>query len=119
MLADPRFQNYSSYIMTAYVKFMEAAGAQVVPLIVNDSSELDKLSTIDGILMPGGEGDYLDFGKQIFDAVMAYNDAGHFYPIWGTCLGFENMAIYAADAPDSVLSKIEVHNLSLPLDFMG
>ena len=30
-----------------------------------------------------------------------------------------SMAIYAADAPDSVLSKIEVHNLSLPLDFMG
>ena len=91
----------------------------MVPLIVNNSFELDKLGFIDGILMPGGEGDYLDFGRQIFEALKAYNDAGHFYPIWGTCLGYENMAIYAADAPESVLSKIEVHNVSLPLDFIG
>jgi gamma-glutamyl hydrolase len=34
-------------------------------------------------------------------------------------MGYENMAIYAADDPDNVLSTIEVHNVSLPLDFLG
>jgi hypothetical protein len=33
MKSNPIFDGYSSYVMAAYVKFMEAAGARVVPLI--------------------------------------------------------------------------------------
>jgi gamma-glutamyl hydrolase len=62
MVNDPRFDGTSSYIMTAYVKFMESAGARVVPLIVDKPAELEKLAVLDGVLLPGGEGDYLKFG---------------------------------------------------------
>lgn len=47
------------------------------------------------------------------------NDSGHFYPLWGTCLGFENMAIWASDEGSDVLSSLAAHNINLPLDFIG
>jgi len=37
---DPRFKGTDSYILAAYVKFMEAAGARVIPLIVNEPEEV-------------------------------------------------------------------------------
>ena len=33
MRNDTRFENYTSYIMSSYVKFMEESGAQVVPIV--------------------------------------------------------------------------------------
>ena len=120
--SDPRFDGYSTYIMSAYVEFMEAAGARVVPLVSmgEDWTEtLDKIERLDGILFPGGAGDYVDYGRSIYDQVKTWNDQGHFYPIWGTCLGFENLAIIASDEGSAVLSKLEAHNINLPLEFIG
>jgi gamma-glutamyl hydrolase len=76
--------------MAAYVKFMEAAGARVVPLILGEAEEvtLEKISKLDGVLFPGGDGDYIEMGGNIIRKIMEYNDDGHFYPVWGTCLGF-------------------------------
>jgi hypothetical protein len=33
---DTRFDKYNTYIMSAYVEFMESAGARVVPLVVGE-----------------------------------------------------------------------------------
>ena len=55
--------------MSAYVKFMEASGARVVPIIVGESQNvtLNKLQQLDGILFPGGDGDNYALGKMVFD----------------------------------------------------
>lgn len=37
MLSDPRFAKCDTYIMAAYVKFFESAGARVVPLIKGET----------------------------------------------------------------------------------
>lgn len=94
MLDDPRFAQYDSYIMAAYVKFMEAAGARVVPLVMGEDLDLtmEKMSMLDGVLFPGGGGDYLAYGQPIYDKILEYNDAGKYFPAWGTCLGFEALA---------------------------
>jgi len=96
---DPRFEGYSTYIMAAYVDFLQGSGARVVPLILGEDWDvtLDKINRLDGILFPGGNGDYIEFGQSVYNEVKSMNDQGHFYPLWGTCLGFENMAIWAAD----------------------
>lgn len=62
--------------MAAYVKFMETAGARVVPLILGEPEEvtIDKISKLDGVLFPGGDGDYIDFGGKIISKIMEYND---------------------------------------------
>lgn len=96
MQADERFVGYKSYIMSSYVKYMEASGARVVPIVWGESQEvtLEKLSKLDGVLFPGGDGDDYDIGQFVFEQLKKYNDAGHFYPAWGTCLGYENMIAY-------------------------
>lgn len=55
--------------MSAYTKYIEAQGARVVPLIFEDSAEvtLDKVAHLDGVLYPGGAGDYYDIGKTVLD----------------------------------------------------
>lgn len=116
---DPRFADKTSYIMQAYVHFMEASGARVVPIILEDSDEVvdQKLSEINGVLFPGGAGDYLDLGDYIYKSLIAKNDAGDFYPLWGTCLGFENLATFASSS-GSPLTTQESHDKSLTLDFL-
>jgi len=105
--------------MSAYVKYIESSGARVVPIIYGESKEIvmDKVSKLNGILFPGGAGDYIEIGKMIFEEVKRRNDAGQFYPLWGTCLGFERLAIYSADQPDKALENIVAEHVSLPIKF--
>lgn len=117
--SDPRFAGKSTYLMQAYVNFMESAGARVVPILSTDSESVvaDKLSKVNGVLFPGGDGDYLEVGKIIYDSLIAKNDAGEFFPLWGTCLGFENLAILASESGDP-LQTLQSHGASLTLDFL-
>lgn len=117
---DTRFNGYNSYIMTAYVDFIQTAGARVVPLIAGEPKEvtLEKLSKLSGVLFPGGGGDYLEFGRFIFNKIKEYNDNGTYFPAWGTCLGFENFAIYASDADTAILESFPIEHGSLPLKFV-
>ena len=58
--------------MEAYVEFMEAAGARVVPLIATDptSKTDEKLKILNGVLFPGGDGDYLEIGDHIYKSLI-------------------------------------------------
>ena len=56
-LLEPWFgNNYTSYISAAYVKYIEQAGARVVPVLINqDLDYYEKIfSSTNGLLMPGG-----------------------------------------------------------------
>jgi gamma-glutamyl hydrolase len=120
MKADPRFKGYNSYMMAAYAQFMESAGARVVPIIVNDTIEanLEKIEKLNGVLFPGGGGDYEFLGRQIYNRIKEINDNGTYYPLWGTCLGHEMLSIYASDEGDSVLDRYGAHSVSLSLKFL-
>jgi len=69
---------------------------------------LEKLSKCNGVLFPGGDGDYLEYGRFIFQKLKEYNDQGIYYPAWGTCLGFEDFMIYASDDGQALLERFEV-----------
>ena len=62
MKADPRFEGKTSYIMEAYVQFVEIAGARVVPFVNGEDPSVieDKLAKVNGVLLPGGGGGYRD-----------------------------------------------------------
>jgi len=106
--------------MKAYVTFFEAAGARVIPLIVGEPHEVttEKLKKLNGVFLPGGDGDYFAFGRTVMDLVINYNDHGLFYPVFGVCMGFENMMGYAADAGQQIIGSYILHNVSLPLEFV-
>ncbi|KAJ6966290.1 hypothetical protein NC652_003993 [Populus alba x Populus x berolinensis] len=92
----------ASYIAASYVKFVESAGARVIPLIYNEPREIlfEKLNLINGVLFTGGwakTGLYFDTAKAIFKEVLARNDAGFHFPVYAICLGFEILTMIISE----------------------
>ena len=116
---DPRLKDKTSYIMAAYVDFMKSAGARVVTIIWGEDESVtdDLLTKVNGVLFPGGSGDYLELGDHIYKKAIEMNDAGDFFPLWGTCLGHENLARFASSSGDPLSSLVSDGN-SLTLDFL-
>lgn len=94
----------STVIVAGYVKYLEMAGAQVVPVFLNKSDEYyDKLYTkLNGLLLPGGillpDSIYMKTAKIFWMKATNNNNSElswrsnderkcNFFPIWGTCLG--------------------------------
>jgi carbamoylphosphate synthase small subunit len=91
----------------------------VVPLILTESQDvtIDKLSKLNGVLMPGGDGDNLEYGRFIYSKIKDYNDNDTYYPLWGVCMGYENLISYAANGGWDVLTTFDFDHGSLPLKF--
>jgi len=74
LVDDPRFEGKTTYIMDAYVNYMEAFGARVVPIVSTESDEdtLTKLQTLNGVLIPGGAPDnhFHKKGKFVYDQII-------------------------------------------------
>jgi len=106
--------------MGGYVRFMQAAGARVVPIVRGEPKEvtIEKLGKLNGVLLPGGNGDYIEMSRTILDYAKEQNDKGKFYPLWGTCQGYEYMSIITAKNQDDVLKVYGVEKVSLPVKFM-
>ena len=112
-----------TYIAASYIKYLESSGARVVP-IMNDLSEdeiLKLFKSINGVLFPGGgvnlnTSGYAEIGKRIIDLAKIAYDEGDYFPIWGSCLGFEFLStLISGDI--NILSQTDSENLPLPLDF--
>ena len=54
--------------------------------------------------------------RLFFDLTKKANDEGVYYPLWATCLGFEAIAIIAAN-DYNLLQDFDAWNISLPLEF--
>lgn len=82
-----------------------AEGARVVPLVSGwDLSKTEELLPhINGIFMPGGGSNYEDYAAYLMNRAVEINDAGQTFPVYGVCLGFENMGIWASDKGHDVL----------------
>ncbi|KAF3442379.1 hypothetical protein FNV43_RR16295 [Rhamnella rubrinervis] len=94
--ASGRLSNAStaSYIAASYVKFVESAGARVIPLIYNEPTDIlfQKLDLVNGVLFTGGwckSGLYYEVVERIFKKILERNDAGDHFPLYAICLGFE------------------------------
>lgn len=110
------------YLAASYVKYLESAGARVVPInYYSSKSDLDKVfSSINGLFFPGGGAVFPQSAQYMFDKAVAANDAGDFFPVWGTCMGFQWLLISAsrnADILDPPSGQMDAYNLSIPLDF--
>lgn len=90
-------RQYSSYIAASYVKFIEGAGARVVPIWIGQETEYYEniLGKINGVLWPGGSSlfnisrGYAEAGFKIYRIAKKMNEAGDYFPIFGICLGLE------------------------------
>ncbi|XP_048879978.1 zgc:171566 [Brienomyrus brachyistius] len=118
---DPHAQG-SSYIAASYVKYLEAAGARVVPIRINRTyDEYVKLFySINGLLLPGGDVDlqksqYSRLSKIFYDLAIKANDASDYFPIWGTCQGFQQLTVLSSSK--NLLTVTNTTAVALPLMF--
>ncbi|KAJ1441627.1 Peptidase C26 [Sesbania bispinosa] len=112
----------ASYIAASYVKFVEAAGARVVPLIYNEPPEklLKKLELVNGVLFTGGwakSGLYFETVGRIFKKVLEKNDAGDHFPLYAICLGFELITMIISKDND-ILEEFTASNQASTLQFV-
>ncbi len=95
--------------MASYIHILESAGARTVPLIFDGdlTEELSKLDNLNGVFFCGGgaSGAYDVFGQAVYDRVKELNDQGKYLPAWGTCLGFEDLAMYSTRLSKSKILK--------------
>ncbi|XP_053323205.1 gamma-glutamyl hydrolase [Spea bombifrons] len=116
-------QSYGkSYIAASYVKTLESAGARVIPIKLNLPEEeyVEIFNSINGILLPGGgvdliHSEYAKVAKIFYDLALKANDNGDYFPIWGTCLGFEELTYLTSG--ELLLTLTNTEDISLPLNF--
>ncbi|XP_074134866.1 gamma-glutamyl hydrolase isoform X2 [Sminthopsis crassicaudata] len=114
------YGNY--YIAASYVKYLESAGARVVPIRLTQSDDdYDNLfHSINGILFPGGGVDlqtskYSHVAQLFYDKALKANKEGDYFPIWGTCLGFEELTVLTSGK--LLLTLTNTSGIALPLNF--
>ncbi|XP_072168050.1 gamma-glutamyl hydrolase-like [Diadema setosum] len=112
-----------TYLSASYVKYIESAGGRVVPILVRQPEEyyVQIFKSVNGILFPGGSAtiqgltsDYAKAASILYHLAVAANKNGDFFPLWGTCLGFEALMILTAQE-DILMYNIDAHNISFPV----
>jgi gamma-glutamyl hydrolase len=98
----------SAYIAASYVKYLETAGARVVPVLWDAPAPAlaQLMGGLNGLLLPGGgvysignaSSPFLAAARALLDQALQFNAAGDYFPVWGTCMGFEMLAMLVANS---------------------
>jgi gamma-glutamyl hydrolase len=102
-----------------YIRWIEHTGAKaiILPYSISKNDLKRQMESIQGVVWTGGaiETDrytenqrltYLTTLHRCFLQAKEYNDQGRYFPIWGSCLGFEMLVLMGEDIP---LSKFFDH----------
>ncbi|KAA0711901.1 Gamma-glutamyl hydrolase [Triplophysa tibetana] len=97
-LDDDTHAQGSSYIAASYVKHLESAC----------------------LLLPGGNVDieksqFTRLAKIFYDLAIKANDASDYFPIWGTCQGFQQLTVLTSNK--NLLTLTDTKAVTLPLTF--
>ncbi|CEG36738.1 gamma-glutamyl hydrolase a [Plasmopara halstedii] len=110
---------HGEYIAASYVKWVESAGGRVVPIPYNAPKPYleQLLPQLNGLLFPGGSATVNDRAEQLFRLALGLNDKGVYFPVWGTCLGFEWLLQLTTKDMNLLNEGLDSMNISLPLNF--
>lgn len=105
----PSPTKYYTYVAGSYVDWVGISGAMplLIPFDLPRSTLTYLLEHTDAFLIPGG-GTPLEDGKGgpsdfqetvnfVLEWAKQKNDNGTYYPVWGTCNGFESLMVYWAN----------------------
>ena len=110
--------NETEYMIAAsYVKWLEAAGARSIAIPYDTTNADQYFTQINGLLFPGGASDIPSSAWRLWELALNANSIGTFFPIWGTCLGFEYIVMIASGKGQAALQGgFDAYNMSLSLD---
>ena len=116
---------YDLMVPSSYVNWIGQAGARAIPVLLGRSKHYYReiFDRTNGLLLPGGsqgilpDDIYTEEGKLLWDMAKEANDSGDYYPIWGTCLGFEELSVLETGSGSVISLDVEATNIALPLNF--
>ncbi|XP_036953130.1 gamma-glutamyl hydrolase [Acanthopagrus latus] len=110
-----------TYIPSSYVKYIESGGSRVMPirLTLTTAEYEDIFRKINGLIFIGGAADletsdFARVAKIFFKLAQTANDAGDFFPIWGTCMGMQLLTVLVAG--QNLLTNTTAENIAMPLN---
>jgi len=119
------FNDQGSCFWSFYVKWLEQGGARVAVIRFDETQDNLKqlFSSINGLLFTGGEislnfsTQYVKTANYLYSLAIEANQNGDYFPVWGTCLGFELLNILTSQ-DENVLSEgvFDSDGLSLALN---
>jgi len=119
---DEENEDNRTYVAASYVKWVESAGARAIPLFYDAWSveEMQSmLKNINGVIFPGGgaefKGKYLAQLQTIFNFAKQSTDNGVYFPLWGTCLGFEELICLGANDTSVLDGPFDCADVNLAL----
>ncbi|KAL7827303.1 hypothetical protein SRHO_G00330210 [Serrasalmus rhombeus] len=121
-VTDPEMKPYGgAYIPSSYVKYIESGGGRVIPIRLNQTREEHEkiFKSINGLLLIGGASnletsEFAHTTEIYFRLAVKANDVGDYFPIWGTCMGFQLLTVLVAE--QNLLSDTVAENVSWPLN---
>ncbi|CAM9597266.1 unnamed protein product [Ectocarpus sp. 12 AP-2014] len=117
------------FVKGAYVNWLANAGARSLPIRYDATPEELRpiLDQVNGLLLPGGNPSLPEGVRQVRGLSVVWalkyakglNDDGDFFPVWGTCLGWEWMAqTFAGDYP-VITVDFDAENFTQPLGLLA
>lgn len=107
-------------IPACYVKWIESAGGRVVPLpcSMTLTQVQDQLNCLNGLVFTGGSHPVTSTARLLLQVALAFNKKNDFFPVWGTCLGFEWILQMIGDvSPDQFEHGLDAEDYVIPLHF--
>ncbi|XP_047449100.1 gamma-glutamyl hydrolase [Mugil cephalus] len=110
-----------TFIPSSYVKYLESGGSRVMPIrLTLTTAEYENIfKKINGLMFIGGAADletsdFARVAKIFYRLALTANDAGDFFPIWGTCMGMQLLTVLVAG--ENLLTRTTAENVALPLN---
>jgi gamma-glutamyl hydrolase len=104
-----------SYISTAHINWLKRAGLGILAIPYDTKKHEDYFKLINGLYLPSGgvfasnSQDYYDCCKKFIQLSIKANDDGDHFPVWGGCMGMQQMMIMSDgnDDLDNFLQKFD------------
>mmetsp|Transcript_1047 Transcript_1047/g.1398 ORF Transcript_1047/g.1398 Transcript_1047/m.1398 type:complete len:329 (-) Transcript_1047:24-1010(-) len=118
--------NPTSYIPSAYVKWLEGGGSRVVPILPDyTTTQLNELlMQLNGVLFTGGSASFSSgniWWDQLNNILIQLREFNNKYnkaiPLWATCLGFQGLI--SATAGHNLNSDHYCEDTALPINFIN
>lgn len=115
-----------SYIASSHITWLKRFGVKILPIPYTTKNFKGYMQKINGLYFPSGgafagtQTEYYQCCKKFLKMSMKENDKGNHFPIWGGCMGFQQLMIIADghDDLENLLQRFDsFNNLQSTLTF--
>jgi gamma-glutamyl hydrolase len=120
---DSPFVVGSQYIASSYIQWIEQAGGRVIGVPFNATRQQTRalFEKMNGVHFPGGATPVGGSARLLYELAEESNANGNFFPVWGTCLGFQWLMQLGSTNESAALCYgcFDAANKEDPLDLMA